>query len=292
MKCKMLFVLIFFVCACSPDPTILLQEGIEEQDKEKVNAALQTLPTRTVVFNNGETPLGKALKTDNKTIVEMLLDAGFLLQREILPPLLQAKSAEMVAFLLDKGGLVDAQDSLGNTLLHLSQKQEIVKVLLEKGSSVNKQNRRGETPLMKAAALGDRDIFLLLLSHGADSTLRDNQGQKALAHTLPNSGVAAYWEEERKRAAAQKKKAEEERQRKERLQKQFPAKGKTGYICNHGTLCQVLIREVAGSKVKIEVLEKCWPRNMNMVNLSKALDAGNVLWLEKYRVYSDTKRCP
>lgn len=288
MKYTSILLLLFFLYSCENDPREILNEGIETQDIEKIKSALRALPDVNIAFEDGRTLLGKAIKTDNIKIVELLLDKGATINpMKGEPPLFLASSSQMVALCLEKGAAVNAVDSLGNGLLHLSQELSIMKVLLDHNAFVSQRNNQGETPLMKAASSGNRELLMLLLEHGADETIQDKEGKSFVGHLLPNSDAAMYWqvEQERKaREAEQKKKEAAERKRKEALKNRFPAKGKIGYICNHGTLCQVLIKDVAGDKVKVEVLEKCWPRNMTTANLSKALDAGNVCWLGKYRI--------
>ena len=55
----------------------------------------------------------------------------------------------------------------------------IVALLLEKGASVNARQVGGFTPLMSAAAANRRDLAELLLAHGADPALTNDQGQTA-----------------------------------------------------------------------------------------------------------------
>lgn len=46
--------------------------------------------------------------------------------------------------------------------------KEVVEFLISKGADINAKNREGATPLDKAAAAGNREMFLLLLKHGAE----------------------------------------------------------------------------------------------------------------------------
>ena len=267
----------------------------ETQDLEKIKRALNDIPNGNVMLQDGRTALKKAIEKDNTAIVQALIDKG----AEINPtnesaPIFLAKSADMLTFLIKKGAAVNAQDSLGDSLLHDSTRLPITKVLLEHKAEVNKQNNEGVTPLMKVAAVGNKDLFTLLLENGADTEIKDKKEKTAIDHILPSSDLATYWQKEQELKALEvekKKQEQEEKRRKLALKNAFPTKGKTGYICNYGTACQVLIKEVAGGKVKIEVLEKCWPKSMNTANLSKALDPGNVRWLNKSRVRKNRGTC-
>lgn len=290
-----LFLLGLLCSACSSDPMDNLQEGIQTQNIEQIKNALSNIPDVNTPFNDGTLPIQKAIVKDNIEVVQLLLDKGAKVNPENnAAPLLFAASSGMVDFLTKKGADVSASDSTGNSLLHASKDIKIIKTLLQHKANINQQNENGETPLAKAAQTGNADIFEYLLQNGADPAMTDQQGKTALEHIAPNSDVAVYWQKEQERQAheAEKKQQEEEEKRKKlALQNAFPAKGKTGYICNYGTACQVLIKDVAGGKVKVEILEKCWPRSMNTMNLSKALDAGNIQWFNKSRIYKQKKRC-
>lgn len=291
-----IFVLFLFFCsACSNDPMDSLQEGIEKQNIEQIKSSLSDIYDINTSFKDGMQPLQKAIVKDNIHIVQLLLDKG----AEVNPknktaPFLSATSSDMIDFLIRNGADVDASDSAGNTLLHSSKAAEITTILLQQKAKINQQNKQGETPLMKAAQTGNVDVFMHLLQNGADTTITDQRGKTAIEQIAPNSDVAVYWQKEKERQvreAEKKRQKEEEKRRKLALQNVFPAKGKTGYICNYGTACQVLIKDVAGGKVKVEILEKCWPRSMNTMNISKALDAGNVQWFNKSRIYKQKKKC-
>jgi ankyrin repeat protein len=57
---------------------------------------------------------------------------------------------------------------------------EEVKRLLAAGSDVNQRDADGATPLMHAVAGGREAVCRLLIEHGADLTVRDNEGWTVL----------------------------------------------------------------------------------------------------------------
>jgi ankyrin repeat protein len=61
-----------------------------------------------------------------------------------------------------------------------------MQVLLDKGANVNAQNRSGGTPLMWSAVYGHDDAARLLLSRGADASLKDSDGITAAEWAVRN----------------------------------------------------------------------------------------------------------
>ncbi len=125
--------------------------------------------------------------------------------------LLKAASEEnpvLVRNLLDQGARVNARDEDGQTVLmkaatyglgvsdfkdfasqgDVNNRQPLVKVmklLLDRGAEVNARDHRGQTALMLTAAYAQSPACIrLLLSHGADLTLRSTDGNRALDYAL------------------------------------------------------------------------------------------------------------
>lgn len=88
--------------------------------------------------------------------------------------------AAIVGFLLEKGATVDARDSDGQTALLYAcrgSSTEAARLLVQKGAGVNiRSHKQGFTPLIAAAAVGNPEIVQLLLTSGADPTLKDRDG--------------------------------------------------------------------------------------------------------------------
>jgi ankyrin repeat protein len=87
-------------------------------------------------------------------------------------------------WLLDARAKVDAQDSSGNTPLHVAAKHGhvyVARVLVAAGASVDKQNAFGRTPLHEACSSEDFATALLLSGAGASSAIPDLVGQTALS---------------------------------------------------------------------------------------------------------------
>src|SRR3954452_5885324 len=53
---------------------------------------------------------------------------------------------------------------------------EVARLLINAGAKVNRQCEHGRTALQMAAAWGHLDVVQLLIQHGADPTIRDDEG--------------------------------------------------------------------------------------------------------------------
>ncbi|SDS72935.1 ankyrin repeat domain-containing protein [Bradyrhizobium canariense] len=68
-----------------------------------------------------------------------------------------------------------------------AQAIEVVSYLLDSGARTDDRDARGRTPLMIAAEGGHAEIANLLLSHGADPSLKDKAGKRAADLTVLSS---------------------------------------------------------------------------------------------------------
>jgi ankyrin repeat protein len=79
--------------------------------------------------------------------------------------------------------LIKATDELGNTALHWAFKYthiNTIKKLIALGANINAQLADKKTPLHLAALQSNTELLMLLLSHRADVTIRDEEGNTAL----------------------------------------------------------------------------------------------------------------
>lgn len=99
----------------------------------------------------------------------------------------------VLKLLLDRGVHVDAKDRYHVPPLHYAARDGAVKaamLLLDRGAQINyqvpEQNSPGETALHAAASAGKLEMVKLLVSHGANRTLVDDEGltaqQQAFKH--------------------------------------------------------------------------------------------------------------
>lgn len=90
---------------------------------------------------------------------------------------------EVAELLLENGADVNAQDKGGLIPLHNASSYghlDIAALLIKYNTVVNATDRWGFAPLHEAAQKGRTQLCALLLAHGADSTMRNHEGQTPL----------------------------------------------------------------------------------------------------------------
>ena len=125
----------------------------------------------------------------NVECIQILLDAGADVNAcspTCPTPLHYALSnnhTECARLLLERGASPDAEPSPGYTPLHeaATASPECLNLILGYGVRVNvREEESGMTPLMKCARYGLPACAEILLRHGADPDIRNNEGQTAL----------------------------------------------------------------------------------------------------------------
>lgn len=110
-------------------------------------------------------------------------------QSNVLPLLVASFSedlrlVEKVKRALSQGANINAKDNSGNTALHVAiwstNNIALIRYLVESGANVNAMTQNGDTPLMDAAYLDKPEFLSYLLLSGADTTLKNFNGNSAL----------------------------------------------------------------------------------------------------------------
>ncbi len=96
---------------------------------------------------------------------------------------------DTVALLIDNGAEVDKRTMDGSDLTALQSavsnlKSDVVKVLLQFSADVNVQMLGGFTPLMTAAAMGSKELIMLLLENNANKKLTSDDGRDAVSFAV------------------------------------------------------------------------------------------------------------
>lgn len=93
--------------------------------------------------------------------------------------------------LLQKGYNINARDSSGYTALHYAARnkhEKCVEYLLENGGCVNCVTKSGkDTPLHRAAYVGNLNIVKKLVEHGAKLEIQNTDGQTCLHKAVQNN---------------------------------------------------------------------------------------------------------
>ena len=151
-------------------------------DLEKVRALLELSADVNLAHGDGKTALHWAAGNGDKTLAELLIQAGANLESATRighhTPLHVASSAargRLVKLLLQAGSNADALTTTGGTPLHFAAAAGstlAVSTLLEHGAAVNpREPHWGQTPLMFAAAAARTEVISLLIGHGADPAI-------------------------------------------------------------------------------------------------------------------------
>ncbi|MFC1753152.1 ankyrin repeat domain-containing protein [Thermoproteota archaeon] len=141
--------------------------------------------------NYGETPLMRAVYGNRGEVVKLLIDKGADLSvvdnagRTPMSKALYYGRKDMVKLLIEKGVDANSKDKEGWPLLckviEDDKLRDMATVLIDGGAEVNVVcNDSKETPLHKAAHIGDPDLVSLLISKEAKVYARDKYGQTPL----------------------------------------------------------------------------------------------------------------
>lgn len=171
--------------AFSPLPAVAhgveaVSRAIAEDDPEALAAALAHGPKAAALANAvleyGETPLARAVETQDPALVDVLLKARAQTDRPdalgVTPLLLACErgNGAIVAALVAAGAPVDQSNPDAVTPLAMCARfadVEAVRALLAHGAAVESVDARGQTPLMWAASAGRLDAVSALLASGA-----------------------------------------------------------------------------------------------------------------------------
>nr|XP_018904892.1 PREDICTED: uncharacterized protein LOC109035644 [Bemisia tabaci] len=157
-----------------------LTEGIYQGNKHIVEILLRNGANPDLEDNDFDTPLDKAIASEQEDIFELLVKYGAHVisgdkyskkyQKKFLLHAVSNNRIEVVISLLRLGVNVNCKNRAGETPLHIaveSKFQLLATKLLELGADVNAPNKSGVLPIQVAVQAGDRNMVKILLSHGA-----------------------------------------------------------------------------------------------------------------------------
>lgn len=174
-------------------------------DFEAVERWLQEADINEGLGAYQRTPLEIALYLGLTTVTQFFIEHGAILEGEdydertpLMTAILAKVPLDLVRLMIEKGANVNAIGDIGETPLQfaiINDDLDIVKLLVENGANINAfvptltynvESRTLKelkelpiigplsTPLMTAAALGNKDIVQFLLEHGADPFVSDH----------------------------------------------------------------------------------------------------------------------
>ncbi len=99
---------------------------------------------------------------------------------------------EMIEKLIKEGADVNKVSQYDMSPISLSDKENIIRLLVKLGANINALDDEGKTPLMEEAEFGINIIpkVKLLLSLGADKSLKNNKGQTAYDLRMEQKNVS------------------------------------------------------------------------------------------------------
>jgi ankyrin repeat protein len=116
-----------------------------------------------------------------------------------VPLVFRVQSTKMLGLLMDRGADIHTKCDHGTSILHphslsLSLDVEVYKMLIQFGADLNACNHVGQTPLIRAAVLGEYELAKILIEHGADIQMRPEHGKTALEEAKDHGyyGVSAW----------------------------------------------------------------------------------------------------
>lgn len=132
--------------------------------------------------------LGIALRASNQEIIKLLLEHGAnpnvqSADTNSTTPLIKytiKNDHQMVKLLLEKGADVNYQDNEGKTALFYVKDKALAEFLIDKCTNINFKGFQGYTALNWAAHQKNEVLVQLLLSQGADATIKNLDGYSAL----------------------------------------------------------------------------------------------------------------
>ena len=164
-----------------------IHKAAEKGDIKKVSSFLKAGVDPDLVNKNSATPLILAIASGNLKVVSLLIKHGAKVNNndnpKILPPLIQASSLgqlEIVSLLLKHGANVNTKESDGNTALYFAclLDDSHVKLLRDSGT------------LKKKMKVQVKEVVSLLLKHGADVNIKNNENATSL-HIVKSAEIAS-----------------------------------------------------------------------------------------------------
>jgi len=142
------------------------------------------------------------------------------------------------------------------------------------------------------------DDYVRLITSDGYETIKTPSGNEKSKLSSANRitlalspGVQSYYD--RIMTATRKREAKEkaELELMERNKKQVINVGDVCYVCNFGTTCEAIVREIASSKVRVEFIEQCHAYDPPRISSIYYLNAGKQKWIDKQFIHKEKVEC-
>jgi len=163
---------------------------VEDQQNTKFRVAREQLVEKG--FSCTEHGFVEAVRQADPVATNLFLQAGFSADScdsrgvSVLSHAVRAQLPLLAEILLASGADVNklACDRLYSPLMDAVQKNDfaMASLLLSKGADLSLRSRDGQTALVIAVGQGSQEIVALLLRHGADPAIKDNLGMDACGY--------------------------------------------------------------------------------------------------------------
>ncbi|KAL6631669.1 ankyrin repeat-containing domain protein [Neocallimastix sp. 'constans'] len=149
---------------------------------------------------NGYSPLIYAIKAQNKSIIDYLLECDtningikdISIDFNLIKKILKLNNPQLLTILYNNKFDVNQKDERGETVLNFAiefSNERFVKYLIDNGADVNKEGNKYCTPLVKAIFNGNINIVKYLIDFGADINKRVSYGNTPLIYAIENNNI-------------------------------------------------------------------------------------------------------
>lgn len=168
---------------------LLIAEGADVDAKwgDIYNKNEEETSTLRTKWRTERTPLWHAVEAGKIEVVKLLVEAGADVNAGSWPPLCRAvdkNNTAIAEYLIDHGARVNYPEDMGPLQIapYISNNIEMVKLLIAKGADIN-AGIVG-TALHRAIWMENKDIFELLIQHGANVNVKDKWGYTPLSYAI------------------------------------------------------------------------------------------------------------
>ncbi len=173
----------------------LLCRAIIENEIDALHILMDNCSNVNTVNRMNETPLSLAARIGNVEAIEYLMTAGARIEVDgvsALSSAIESDNKEIIEYLIDTKADINYMDSQGHSPLHIaalnSADNKIVKSLLKAGGDPNLHNGSGVTPLVCAIESDNESVRMLIEMGGAKLNKMDEMGNTAL-HVIAERGT-------------------------------------------------------------------------------------------------------